>query len=48
MDFANTASQVQSPFQNREFVGDEEPFGRDLDAEELFGREYYDFFDDLD
>ena len=54
MDAAGTASNMhsfgsnkQSSVQNREFVDDEEVFGRDLDAEELSGREY-DFFDDLD
>jgi hypothetical protein len=47
---ADRVGQVQdfvSNFQNRGFEDDEELFGRDLDAEELFGREYG-LIDDLD
>src|SRR5271155_3665078 len=39
-DVADNVQNVQSTFQNRAFENDEDLFGRDLDAEELFGRKY--------
>jgi hypothetical protein len=45
---ASDTAAIRDAFQSRGFEDDEEPFRRDLDAESLRGREYYDLLDERD